>query len=263
MTQTDGDRSAPVTASRHDRVVLLRIDRPSVRNALDEATMEALAGHLEAADRDPEVGAVVLTGSDTVFAAGADLKVMVERTAVDVILAGQGERWRRIRQVLVPIVAAVNGVALGGGCELALCCDLIVAGETARFGQPEVKLGILPGAGGTQRWARTAGKYAAMDVVLTGRTLSADEALRLGVVNRLVPPALTVPTALALAAEIAAMPRLAVRLAKQSVLRAFETPLEAGLEAERQAFLVLLGTADRAEGMRAFLEKRAPSFTGR
>jgi len=261
MTQVEA--SGPVSVTRHDRVMLLRIDRPAVRNALDEATMEAIATGLEAADRDEGVGAVVLTGSDKVFAAGADIKVMVEREAVDVMVGGQAERWRRIRQVLVPVIAAVNGFALGGGCELALCCDLIVAGESARFGQPEVKLGIIPGAGGTQRWARLAGKHAAMDLVLTGRTIGADEALRLGVVNRLVAPQLTVDTALELAAEIAAMPRLAVRLGKQAVLRAFESPMEVGLEAERQAFLVLLGTADRREGMRAFLEKRPPAYRGR
>jgi len=254
---------SPVTVERHDAVVLLRIDRPEVRNALDEATMEAIAGALEEADADESVGAVVITGSNTVFAAGADLKVMVERTAVDVLRGGQGERWRRIRQVGLPMVAAVNGYALGGGCELALCCDIIVAGDTARFGQPEIKLGILPGAGGTQRWARLAGKHVAMELVLRGAMIDADEARRLGAVNHIVPPEQTVERALELAAEIAGMPRLAVRLAKQAVLRAFEAPLEAGLEAERQAFLLLLGTEDRIEGTRAFLEKRRPLFRGR
>jgi len=260
---TEGAAAGPVSVTRRDRVVLIRIDRPEVRNALDEATMEAIAAALETADRDESVGAVVLTGTEKVFAAGADIKVMVEREPVDVLVGGQAERWRRIRQVLVPIVAAVNGFALGGGCELALCCDLVVAGESARFGQPEVKLGIIPGAGGTQRWARLAGKHAAMDLVLTGRTIDAQEAVRLGMVNRLVPPHLCVEIALEVAAEIAAMPRLAVRLGKQAVLRAFESPLEAALDAERQAFIMLLGTADRREGMRAFLEKRPPVFRGR
>lgn len=254
--------AAPVAVERRDRVVVVRIDRPQVRNALDETTLEGVATALEEADADEGIGAVVLTGGDRVFASGADLKVMLERSAVDVVRSRQAERWRRIRQVLVPLVAAVEGYALGGGCELVLCCDLVVAGESARFGQPEVKLGILPGAGGTQRWARTAGKHVAMDVVLTGRTLDADEARGYGVVNRLVPEGRALDVALELAGEIAALPRLAVRLAKQAVLRAFDTPLEAGLELERQAFYVLLGTADRVEGMRAFVEKRRPRFRG-
>jgi enoyl-CoA hydratase len=255
--------ATPMAVERRGAVVLLRINRPAVRNALDEPTLEAIASALEEADADEAIGAVVLTGSDKVFAAGADLKVMVERTSVDVMRGGQAERWRRIRQVLVPMVAAVNGYALGGGCELALCCDLIVAGESARFGQPEIKLGIIPGAGGTQRWARTAGRQAAMDIVLTGRMIDASEAQRLGVVNRLVADADTLEVALSLASEIAAMPRLAVRLAKRAVLSAFEMPLEAGLEVERQAFLLLLGTEDRIEGTRAFLDKRQPKFRGR
>ena len=259
---TDAARP-PLVIEHRGAVVLLRIDRPEVRNALDETTMEAIAAALEHADSDESVGAVVITGSDTVFAAGADLKVMVERTAVDVLRGGQGERWRRIRQVAVPLIAAVNGYALGGGCELALCCDIIVAGQGARFGQPEIKLGILPGAGGTQRWARLVGKHAAMELVLRGAMIDADEARRLGAVNHLVAPERTVEHALEIAAEIAAMPRLAVRLAKQAVLRAFEAPLEAGLEAERQAFLLLLGTEDRIEGTRAFLERRQPQFRGR
>ena len=253
----------PVSVERAGAVVLVRIDRPEVRNALDEETMEAIAAALETADGDGSVGAVVVTGTEKIFAAGADLKVMVKRSATDVLRSGQAERWRRIRQVMVPLVAAVNGYALGGGCELVLCCDIVIAGETARFGQPEIKLGILPGAGGTQRWARTAGKHATMDLVLRGKTIDAHEAYRLGAVNRVVPAEETVPVALDVAAEIAAMPRLAVRLAKQAVLRAFETPLESGLEAERQAFLVLLGTEDRIEGTRAFLEKRQPQFKGR
>lgn len=255
--------ATPVVVERHDAVVLLRLDRPEVRNALDEATMEALAAAVEAADADERVGAVVITGGERIFASGADLKVMVDRSAVDVVRSRQAERWRRLRQVLVPLVAAVNGYALGGGCELALLCDLVVAGESARFGQPEVKLGILPGAGGTQRWARAAGKHVAMEMVLTGRTIDADEAQRYGVVNRVVPDEHTVEVALALATEIAALPRLAVRLAKQAVLRAFDAPLEVGLDLERHAFHVLLGTADRVEGMRAFLEKRRPRFEGR
>jgi enoyl-CoA hydratase len=259
----EGSAPGPVVAERHGAVALVRIARPEVRNALDEATLEAVTAALEAADADPDIGAAVVTGGDRVFAAGADIRRMVERTAVDVIRGGQERRWRRLRQLGLPLVAAVNGYALGAGCELALVCDLVVAGDGARFGQPEIRLGILPGAGGTQRWARTAGKHAAMEVALTGRMVDADEARRLGVVSRVVPAHLTVATALALAAEIAAMPRLAARQVKRAVLAAFETPLEAGLELEREAFHVLLGTEDRLEGMRAFLEKRPPRFTGR
>ena len=206
---------------------------------------------------------MILTGDDRAFAAGADISQMVEAGAVDVLDDDNFARWARFRAIHKPVIAAVSGYALGGGCELALMCDLVVASETAQFGQPEVKIGIIPGAGGTQRWTRSAGKVRAMEAVLTGEQVAAADAERIGLVNRVVPPGTQLDEALRLANLIAARPPLAVRLGKEAVNQAMEVPLSAGLEFERKLFYLLFASDDKREGMRAFLEKRPGRFTGR
>ena len=248
---------------RRGAVQLVTLNRPQVLNALSPALIEELGTALEEADRDREIGAAVLTGGPGVFAAGADIGDMVERTAVDQLTRDQTGRWARVTEFSKPLVAAVNGYALGGGCELALMCDLIVAGDGARFGQPEINLGIIPGAGGTQRWPRTVGKYVAMEVSLLGSPISARRAYQLGLVNRLVPAEVTIAVAVEMAAVAAAQPPIAVRLAKESVNRALETSLQEGLAAERKSFYFLFGTEDQKEGMAAFLAKRRPQWRGR
>jgi enoyl-CoA hydratase/carnithine racemase len=255
--------AGPVSVSRHGRVALVRIDRPAVRNALDEQTMEAIASALEAADRDESVGAVVLTGSDRVFAAGADIKVMVERDAVDVMVGGQAERWRRIRQVLVPIVAAVNGFALGGGCELALACDLRYASRTAKLGQPESNLAIIPGWGGTQRLARVCGLGVAKDLILTGRIVDAEEALRIGLVSALYEPGELMERVSETARALAAKGPVALAAAKAAVNHALQGDHVENLTAEAKRFGDLFATEDQKEGMTAFVEKREPQYRGR
>jgi enoyl-CoA hydratase/carnithine racemase len=225
--------------------------------------MEELATALEAFDRDPAVGCIVIAGTDEVFAAGADIKAMSERAFQDVVANSTAETWRRIWRVTTPLVAAVSGWALGGGCELALGCDMVVASESAEFGQPEITLGIIPGAGGTQRLARLAGKHRAMELVLTGRRFGADEAHAIGLVNVVAPAGEWLEAALHLARRVARRPPLAVRMAKQAVLAADETALQAGLDQERRLYELAMATEDRVEGMRAFIEKRKPEFRGR
>jgi enoyl-CoA hydratase len=242
---------------------LVTINRPQVLNALNQQTIEELAEALEAFDRDDAIRCMILTGSERAFAAGADISQMVGASAVDVLRQDSFARWARFRALHKPVIAAVSGYALGGGCELALMCDLIVATDTAQFGQPEVKLGIIPGAGGTQRWARSVGKVRAMEVVLTGEPLRAVDAERMGVVNRVVPAGAHLDEAKRLARTIADRPPLAVRLAKEAVNQASEVGLSAGLELERRLFYLLFASDDKGEGMRAFLEKRAAHFTGR
>ena len=245
-------------------VALITIDRPAVLNALDFETLAQLTEALEAYDADPACRCIVITGAgERAFAAGADIGEMVEATPVTLEASNVFARWERIRRVRTPIVAAVRGYALGGGCELAMACDIVVAAEDAVFGQPEIKLGIIPGAGGTQRLTRALGKAKAMELILTGADLPAREAYARGLVSRLVPREETVPAALALAAQIAAMPPLAVRAAKEAVERAFELSLAAGLEFERRNFYLLFASADQEEGMRAFVEKRRPDWQGR
>ena len=245
------------------RVGLVSLNRPQALNALNRALLAELLEALLAFDADGGIGAMVITGSPRVFAAGADIKEMAEASSVDMLTNGFIELFDGLRRIKKPVIAAVSGFALGGGCELALSCDLIVASETAQFGQPEIGLGVIPGAGGTQRLARALGKPLAMEMVLNNRTLSAAEALKFGLGNRVVPVEQTVDAAVALAAEIAARAPLAVQLAKQAVNQAFEGPLSAGLADERRLFYLLFATDDQKEGMRAFLEKRKPEWRGR
>ncbi len=245
-------------------VALITLDRPEVLNALDAETMRQLVEALEGLDADDGCRAIVITGAgERAFAAGADIREMAEATPTSLAQANSFARWERIRRIRKPIVAAVRGYALGGGCELAMACDLLVAADDAIFGQPEIKLGVMPGAGGTQRLTRALGKARAMDVILTGRNVTAREAEAHGLVTQLVPREAVVATALELAARIAAMPPLAVMAAKEAVNRAFELSLEAGLEFERRNFFLLFGSEDQREGMAAFVEKREPEFKGR
>jgi enoyl-CoA hydratase len=244
-------------------IATITLNRPKVLNALSPELIRDVTTALGELDRDESVRAVVLTGGPKVFAAGADISDMAGRTAVEQLSRDQTGAWAGIAGFSKPLIAAVNGYALGGGCELALTCDLIIAGETARFGQPEINLGVIPGAGGTQRWPRSAGKYAAMEVMLSGAPVSARRAYELGLVNKVVPAEMTVVLAQRMARQLAEKPPVAVRMAKESVLQAFESPLSEGLAAERKSFYFLFATEDQKEGMRAFLEKRKGVFRGR
>lgn len=244
-------------------VALLRLNRPEARNALSPEMMERIAVELERLDPDPEVRCFVIAGSEEVFAAGADIKAMAERTLTQTLYHPAAAFWRRLAGVKTPMIAAVTGYALGGGCELALACDMIVADEKAKFGQPEIRLGIIPGGGGTQRLARVIGKQRAMELVLTGKSIDAATAHEWGLVNRVVGSGGWLEEALELAHKVAEQPPIAARLAKQAVLVAEETALSAGLEAERRNFELAMATEDRIEGMRAFVEKRDPDFQGR
>jgi enoyl-CoA hydratase/carnithine racemase len=252
-----------VETSVDDRVAVCRLNRPEARNALSPEVMEELAGAVEAYDADPEVRCIVIAGSDEVFASGADIGALRERSFQESLVHPSAGFWTRLARCRTPLVAAVSGWALGGGCELALVCDMIVASETAVFGQPEITLGIIPGGGGTQRLARIAGKQRAMDLVLTGRRFDAEEAARLGIVNEVAGKREWLERALELARRVADRPPIAVRLAKQAVLAAEETSLAAGLETERRLYELSMATEDRIEGMQAFLEKRRPAFRGR
>jgi enoyl-CoA hydratase/carnithine racemase len=254
---------ANVSAETRGAVGLARLDRPEARNALSPELMEELASLCERWDGDPEIRCIVIAGGDDWFAAGADIKVMARRTLAETLTSPAARFWPRLAALRTPLVAAVSGYALGGGCELALACDMIVASESAQFGQPEILLGIIPGGGGTQRLARVMGKQRAMELVLTGRRIDAGEADRLGIVTRLAPPDGWLDAALELAAEVAERPPLAARLAKQAVLAAEETALTAGLDHERRLYELAMATEDRVEGMNAFIEKRKPEFRGR
>jgi enoyl-CoA hydratase len=244
-------------------VAVVTLNRPEQLNALSSGLVKELALALEELDRSAEVRAIVLTGGEKAFAAGADIKEMADAGPFDERLRSRLFYRDRINRISKPLIAAVAGFALGGGCELAMSCDIIIAAENARFGQPEVNLGTIPGSGGTQRLARTIGKYRAMEWVLTGEMVSATEAERIGLVNRVVPLELLLEEAKKLARKIAAKPPLAVAAAKEAILQAFNTGLDQGLEMERKAFYLLFSTEDRKEGMRAFLEKRKPEFKGR
>jgi enoyl-CoA hydratase len=252
-----------VLVERDARVGVVLMNRPKQLNALSGELMGAVIGALEELDADPEVRAIVLGGGERAFAAGADITELAAGTPISLYENRRIEQWDRIRDVRTPVVAAVSGFCLGGGCELAMLCDLIVASETAKFGQPEINLGVLPGAGGTQRLTRAVGKAIAMDMILTGRMISAREALGLGLVARVVAKEAWLDEAKRAAGEIAAKGPIAVRLAKEAVDQAFEAPLSAGIEFERRAFYLARASEDATEGLTAFVEKRAPDFKGR
>lgn len=243
-------------------ILLLRINRPEAKNALNQEVRRRLAEHCSAAGGDDAVRAIVITGGADAFAAGADIKAMVDATPVELMLRRNHEHWQAIACCPKPIIAAVNGYALGGGCELAMQADIIIAGETATFGQPEVRVGIMPGAGGTQRLTRAVGKFKAMLICLTGQTFSGREAFEMGLASKVVPDADVLSTALEIARTIARMPPLAVRQIKEVMLAGADAPLEAALMLERKASQMLFDSADQKEGMRAFLEKRKPTYHG-
>ena len=258
-----GAAQAEVLVDRRPPIAVVTLNRPDVRNALSFSLMAELAAAFAELERDAEVRAIVLTGAGQVFAAGADIAELAAQGTVDLLQEDRLAIWQRLRATKQPVVAAVEGLALGGGMELAMLCDLIVAGEGARFGQPEIRLGVMPGAGGTQLLTRALGKWRAMEMVLSGRLFSGRELYEAGLVTRCVPDTQAVAEATRLALEIAGMAPLAVRLAKESVQAAFMTGLEEGLALERKNFYLLFATQDRLEGMRAFLEKRDARWQGK
>ena len=250
-----------IIVETHGAVGLIRLNRPQALNALCDQLMGELGTALLAFDRDPAIGCIVLTGSEKAFAAGADIKEMRDRSYPAVLMHDFiGESWETVLQVRKPVIAAVAGFALGGGCELAMMCDIIVAADTAKFGQPEINLGVIPGAGGSQRMTRAVGKSKTMDLCLTGRMMDAAEAERCNLVSRVFPAADLIAEALKIAGKIAAQSPVATVVAKRAVNAAFETTLHQGVQVERGLFLSLFGTADQREGMAAFVEKRAPSY---
>jgi len=252
-----------VERQTEQRTALVRLNRPKQLNALNGAVMDALCTALEELDRDDEVRAIVVTGNERAFAAGADIGEMANATPIDMLITNRIGQWDRIRKITKPVIAAVNGWALGGGCELAMTLDLIVAGEGTRFGQPEISIGVIPGAGGTQRLARAIGKSRAMEMILTGEPITALEGERAGLVARVTQDELVVEDALALAAKMASKSPIALRLAKEAVNAAYEMSLTDALAHERRLFYLLFASEDQKEGMAAFLEKRAPDFRGR
>jgi enoyl-CoA hydratase len=245
------------------RVGLIRLNRPNALNALNAAMMGEIAAAVDAFEADAGIGCMVITGSEKAFAAGADIKEMQDKTFAEAFVGDFISRWENVAKARKPIIAAVAGFALGGGCEIAMMCDFILAADTAKFGQPEIKLGVIPGAGGTQRLTRAVGKAKAMEMILTGRMMDAAEAERSGLVSRTVPAASLLEEALKVAASIAALSRPAVYAAKEAVNRAQETTLAEGIRFERRIFHSLFATEDQKEGMRAFAEKRAAAFRHR
>jgi enoyl-CoA hydratase len=252
-----------ILVEMHERVGLVRLNRPKALNALNATLLHELMTALENFDISDDIGAMVITGNDKAFAAGADIKQMASASVVDMLKSDFIPAFDRIRGIKKPIIAAISGWALGGGCELAMACDMIVASEKAKFGQPEINLGVIPGAGGTQRLTHAVGKAIAMEMVLNNRTLSADEALHYGLVNRVTSAETYLDEALSLATEIAERGPLAVQFGKAMVNQAFELSLNEGLAAERSAFYTLFATADQKEGMAAFIEKREPDWKGK
>jgi enoyl-CoA hydratase len=255
--------AAVILTEVHHKAALIRLNRPKALNALNAEVLRDLAQALENFDADPQVGAIVITGDERAFAAGADIKDMATATPVEMLLEERIEGFDRIKSIKKPVIAAVSGWCLGGGNELAMACDMIVASETAQFGQPEINMGVIPGAGGTQRLTRVVGKPLAMEMVLNNRTLSAQEALHFGLVNRVVPVEIYLQEALSLANEIAARAPLAVRFGKEAVNYALESSLTDGVAAERRAFYFLFSSEDQKEGMRAFVDKRDAEWQGR
>ncbi|MEO8666299.1 MAG: enoyl-CoA hydratase-related protein [Ignavibacteria bacterium] len=242
---------------------MIQLNRPDVLNALNVELMKEVVETLEAFDKDKEIGCMVLTGNSKAFAAGADIKEMADAGAIDMLLRDQFARWDRIRKIKKPVIAAVSGFALGGGCELAMTCDMIVAAESAKFGQPEINLGVIPGAGGTQRMTKAIGKARAMEVILTGKMYTAKEMFNAGLVTKVVDNDLYLDEATELAKDIASKPTIAVQLAKESILKSFDSTIEAGLEFERKNFYLLFASEDKFEGMKAFVEKRKAEWKGK
>ena len=261
-THADPAPDDPVLTERRDRVLVLTINRPATRNALSTEVLHGLVAGLDRAEDDPSVHAVVLTGGTERFASGADLRELRDTSPAQYLQSQRQQAWPRLARFRKPLVAAVAGPTLGGGCELAMSCDLVVAGDSAVLGQPEIRLGLIPGAGGTQRWARVAGRFRAAEVVLAGRTVDAWTAYRFGVVNRVVPSECVVEAAVALAGEVADFSPLAARLGKAAVRSSEEVGVTSGLDYERAQLAVLLSSEDHVEGIDAFLEKRRPRFVG-
>jgi enoyl-CoA hydratase len=257
------DERLVITEKRGDGTALLRLNRPDALNALNIATRKALADAITALHDDAEVRCIVLTGDDRAFAAGADLKEFVDASAVEIMQRRSERYWNAVAATPQPVIAAIRGYAMGGGLELAMACDLIVVGESAQLGQPEIRVGIMPGAGGTQRLTRAVGKYQAMRLCLLGRPISGKEAYAMGLASEVVPDADVLEHALEMAASIARMPPLAARAVKEAIVHGESASLEAGLLLERKAFQLLFATEDRKEGMQAFIEKRRPRFSGR
>jgi enoyl-CoA hydratase len=257
--------NAPVVITERpaEGVGLIRINRPEARNALNLEVRRLIGRHLTEMGDDESVRCIVLTGNEKAFAAGADIKEMADASTIDMLLRGTQKMWRTIYACPKPVIAAVSGFALGGGCELAMTCDIIIAGESAKFGQPEVKIGIIPGGGGTQRFPRTVGKYKAMRYVLTGDLFGAKEANEMGLVSEIVPDAEVEKRAVAMAAQIAELPPLAIQQTKESVIRGMDASLETGLTLETRTLQMLFASQDQKEGMAAFIEKRKPRFQGR
>ncbi len=252
-----------VIATTEGQIGIVQLNRPKVLNALNFETLNELGNALEEMDKDENVRVIILTGGDKVFAAGADIKEMYEATVVTLTLGRRFELWDRIRRISKPIIAAVSGYCLGGGNELAMNCDIILASENATFGQPEVNIGVMTGAGGSQRLTRTVGKHKAMEMLLTGKPIGAEEAYRIGLVNHVYPPESLLDEAKRMANVIASKSPISIRTSKEAILRAHDTTVEMGLEFERKAFYMLFATDDAKEGMRAFIEKRKPIFKGR
>ena len=252
-----------ILARTEDHVGIATLNRPEVLNALSVGLIDRLIEVLEGFDKDPNIYVIVLTGSERVFAAGADIGEMAQAGVVEMSENDDLARWKRIGQVRKPIIAAVSGYALGGGCELAMHCDIIIASESAQFGQPEINIGVMPGAGGTQRLTRAIGKFKAMEVILAGRFLSAKEAFEAGLVTRVVAKEQYLAESLRLAHEMAKRPPIALKLAKEAILAAHDTTLSQGLEYERRLFYSLFATKDQKEGMKAFMAKRKPRFKGK
>ncbi|MBI3164747.1 MAG: enoyl-CoA hydratase/isomerase family protein [Chloroflexi bacterium] len=245
------------------RVGIVTLNRPKAMNAFNLQMLGELFDALEGFDKDPSIGAIIVTGNEKAFAAGADIKEMAESSYVKMLTSGHVQVWDRIRAIRKPVIAAVSGWALGGGCEFVLSCDMVIASDSAKFGQPEITIGVIPGAGGTQRLARLVGKYLAMEMVINNRTLTAQEALQFGLANRIVPVEGYLDAAVSFAEEIASRAPIAVRMAKDAVNAAFETTLTEGLAVEKRNFYPLFATEDQKEGMRAFVEKRNPEWKGR
>ena len=280
-----------IVVTKEQGYALIQLNRPEVLNALNIKLMEELVETLELLEKDPDVRCVILAGNNALlaelmealsafdadeqanvmviagnekaFAAGADIKEMADASAIEMLMRDQFARWDKIRKFKKPIIAAVSGFALGGGCELVMSCDMVIASETAKFGQPEINIGVIPGAGGTQRLTRAVGKVKAMEMVMTGRMISADEALRWGLINKVVPVEYYLEEAKSWAKEIASKPPVAIQLAKEAVLKAFDTTIEGGLEFERKNFYLLFASDDQKEGMKAFAEKRKPEWKGK